>query len=213
MTQSRHVAGEALLLCSLSSPLASSLYLASPTAIWPSTVWPRQQWRFFFSVLRWHSCPHCTGIIASFKLSLLPALHRHRCRVGLRRSSRCSAGFCRHCAGVSPASRWRHCQHCAVVVVAGVVPASSPLAHGHLCPDCAPLVMTFTLPPSLSNVASSPYPVSLTPVLHFCCLTPSQQCPCLCHDVLVGASHGGCCCLGHNHPPGDSGVCHLELFL
>jgi hypothetical protein len=40
-----------------------------------------------------------------------------------------------------------------------------------------------------------------------------QQCTCICHDVITGVSHGGCRHLDHDHPPGNSGVCHLELFL
>jgi hypothetical protein len=127
---------------------------------------------FFFLVslflaLRWCPCPHCTGIIASIKLSLLPALCRCCCRVGPRRSGRYSAGICRSCAGVLPALRWHHCQHCAAVVVAGVAPALSSLACGHLCPHCAPLVVAFALPPSLPFVASLPYPVLSMPILRF----------------------------------------------
>ncbi len=116
-----------------------------------------------FSVLRWRPCPHCTGIIASIKLSLLPALRRHCCQVGLQRSGQCSAGICQRCTGILPASRWRHCQHRAVIVVAGIALVSSPLACRRLCPHCALLVVTFALPPSLPYVASSPYPVSLMP--------------------------------------------------
>ncbi len=42
---------------------------------------------------------------------------------------------------------------------------------------------------------------------------PLRKCMCLCHNIIVGASHGSCPHPGHNHPPGESGVCHLELFL
>jgi hypothetical protein len=122
---------------------------------------------FFFSALLWCPCLHCTGVIASIKLSLLLALRRHCCRVGPQRSGWYSTGVCRRCAGVLPALRWHHCQHRAAVVVASIMPALSPLVHGYLCPHCAPLVVAFALPPSLLYMAFLPYPVSSTPVLHF----------------------------------------------
>jgi hypothetical protein len=121
----------------------------------------------FFLALLWCLCPHCTGVIASIKLSLLLALRQHCRQVGLRMSGRYSAGVCRRCAGVSPPLRWHHCQHRAAVVVAGVAPALSPLACGCLCPHCARLVVVFALPPSLPYVVSLLYPVSSTPVLRF----------------------------------------------
>jgi hypothetical protein len=117
--------------------------------------------------LRWCPHPHRTGVIVSIKLSLLPALRRCCCRVGLQRSGQYSAGVCWHCAGVSSALSWHHCQHCAVVIVAGIAPALLPSVHGHLCPHPAPLVVAFTLPPSLPYVASLPYPVSSTPLIRF----------------------------------------------
>ncbi len=117
--------------------------------------------------LRWCPRPHHTGIIASIKLSLLPVLRRRCCQVGPQRSGQYSAGVCRRCAGVLPALRWRHCQHRAAVIVAGVTPALSSLARGRLCPHRAPLVVAFALPPSLPFVVSLPYPVSSMPILRF----------------------------------------------
>jgi hypothetical protein len=211
MTQLQHLASEALLSRSLLLPMALLLYPALVHSNRPSTVWPRQRWLFL--ALRWRPHPHCTGIIASVELSLLPVLRPHCCQIGLRRSGQCSAGVCRRCAGVSPALRWGHCQVCAVVIVAGVGPALSPLAHRHLHPHRGLLVVAFALPPSSPYVASSLYLVLSMPVLRF--LTPDtlaeMHVP-FCHDVLVGASHGGCHRLGHNRSPGNSRVCHLELF-
>ncbi len=137
-------------------------------------VWPRQRWRFL--ALRWCPCPHRTGIIASIKLSLLPALRRHCCRVGLRRSGWCRAGVCRRCAGVSPALCWRHCQHCAVVLVAGVLPASLPLSRGCFCPCRAGIValVAFALPPALQTgvcpvTKQSQHALASLPASRHCC--------------------------------------------
>jgi hypothetical protein len=135
------------------------------TATWPLMVWPRQQWLLL--ALRWCSCLHCTGIIASIELFSLLALCRRHCRVGLQKASRCSAGICRSCAGILarialaslPALHCCHCcQRCAGIV------ALSALAS---CPHCAPLAVVFALLQSMPYVASSPYPVLLTPVLLF----------------------------------------------
>jgi hypothetical protein len=103
-----------------------------------------------FLALRWCPCPDCTGIIASVKLSLLPALHQRYCQVGLCRSGRCRAGVCWHCARVLPPLLWRHCQHPAVILVAGVVPAPLPSSRGCFCPCCAGIValVAFALPPA-----------------------------------------------------------------
>jgi hypothetical protein len=173
MMQSQHVAGEALLPCSLLLPVASLLYPASAHSNLAFVSLAKAEMAFFsfslslFLALRWCSRSHCTGVIASVKLSSLPALRR-RCRqVGPQRSGRYSAGICQRCTGVFPSLRWRHCQHCAAVVVAGVVPALLPSARGCLCPHRAPLMVAFTLPLSLPYMVSLLYPVSSTPVLRF----------------------------------------------
>jgi hypothetical protein len=174
MMQLQHIAGEASLLHSLSLPVASLLY----PVVGPQQFSLRRSGQgsdgifflfffFLFLALLWCPCPHCTGVIASVKLSLLPALRRRCHQVGLQRSGWYSAGVCRRCAGVLPALHWRHCQHCAAVILAGVAPALSPLVHGCLCPHRAPLVVAFALPSSLPYVASLPYPVLFTPVFHF----------------------------------------------
>jgi hypothetical protein len=133
MTQSQHVLGEASLSCSTSLPVASLLYPAlahSNFGLWQSGKGSD----CVFLVLHWCPLSHCAGIIASIKLFLLPVLHQRCCQVGLQRSGRCRAGVCRSCVCVLPASRWHHCQHCAVAHVAGIVPASLPLSHGCFCP-------------------------------------------------------------------------------
>ncbi len=94
-----------------------------------------------FAALLWCPCLHCTGVIASVKLSFL--------------FGRCCAGVCQRCALVLPASRWRHCQLCAVVLVAGVAPASLPLLCGPFCPCHAgivALVAATSLPASQTGV-------------------------------------------------------------
>jgi hypothetical protein len=171
MTQLQHIAGEAFLLRSSLSPVALSL--VTVPGVGPQQFGLQRSGQGsngIFLAWHWRSCPHCTGVIASIKLSLLPALCRHCCRVGLQRSGRCSAGVCRRCTGILPALRWHHCQHCAVVIDASVVPALLPLARGCLCPHCVPLVVMFPLTPSSPYLASLPYPVSSTPIL--CFLSP-----------------------------------------
>jgi hypothetical protein len=173
MMQSQHVPGEALLSRSSSSPVTLSLYPALDHSNLAFDGLAKAAMAFFFFsflsflALHWCLCPHHTGVIASIKLSSLPALRRRCCQVGPQRSGWYSAGVCRRCAGILPALRWRHCQHHAAVVVAGVALALLPLVHGHLRPHRAPLVVAFALPPSLPYVASLPYPVSSMPVLRF----------------------------------------------
>ncbi len=76
-------------------------------------------------------CPHCAGIIASIVLlSLLLALRRRHCPccmgafalVALALLPLSPLRCCQHCKLASSQSRrscnmrWRHCQHCAIVV-------------------------------------------------------------------------------------------------
>ncbi len=178
-----------------------------PTAIWPSTVWPRQRWRFFgialvsLPALHWCHCQRQAVLVAGIApallsswplkvrpvqcwrlpalrwrfahiaLASLPALCCHRCHwhcAGIIALS--CGGFCFVALAPLPSSpsrrrqhrelasaqsrssrntRWRHCQHRAVVFV-GVAPALSPSLHGHLCPCCAGVaaLVTSTLPPA-----------------------------------------------------------------
>jgi hypothetical protein len=213
MTQLQHVAREALLLSSLSLPVALLLY---PLLVYGNLAFNglAEAAMVFF----WH----CAGVLAHIALASLPVS---------------SCPCCQSCAGIvaelaftgpdnvvlvfagialasSPTLCWGHCQHRAVVVVAGVASASLPLARGHLCSHCTPLAVVFTLLLSSQYLASLPYPVLLMPVLRL--LSPdalaAMHTP-FCHNVVIGASHGGYRRLGHGHPPGDSRVCRLELFL
>ncbi len=158
MTQLRPVVGEASLLHSTSSPVALSLYPESAHSKF-GLQRSGQGSDGVFSALHWCPCLHRTGVIASVKLSLLLALRWRCCRVGLRRSDRCRAGICRCCAGVLRELPWHHCQHCAVILVAGVAPASLPSLRGHFCPCCAgiiALVAFASLPASRTGI----YPVT-----------------------------------------------------
>jgi hypothetical protein len=86
-------------------------------------------------LLRGHFCP---GVLA-----LLPSLPL-RCRQHRKLASAQSQN--------SRNTRWRHCQHC-TIVVAGIAPASLPLLHGHLCPCCAGVAALGTpaSPPALQT--------------------------------------------------------------
>jgi hypothetical protein len=132
---------------------------------WPLKFWPMQRWRL--PALCWRPNLHCTGVISSIVLLLLPALRRHCCSQG--------AGIV---ALITHPLRWRlpFCRHC------------------HMWCPC------------LIQCCRHPSFV--------CRPMPSQQCMLFfCHNVVVGASHGNCHCLGQGPPPGDSGLCRLELFL
>jgi hypothetical protein len=191
MTQSRHVIGEALLWCSMLSPVALLLYPASAHSDLAFDGLAKAAMAFFWrctgvlarialASLPASSCPHCrhcasivaklafeglagaalafagvalafflhcAGVISSIVLlSLLPALHqRHHPRhvgpfalvmLALLPSLPLRCRQHRELASAQSQSsrdtRWRHCQHCAIVV-AGVVPASLPLSRGRLC--------------------------------------------------------------------------------
>jgi hypothetical protein len=66
--------------------------------------------------LHWRHCQRQAVLVAGVAPALLPSWPS--------RSGRCRASICRRWACVLPASCWRHCQHCAVVHVTGIVPAS-----------------------------------------------------------------------------------------
>jgi hypothetical protein len=134
MTQMRHVAGEASLPCLLLLPVALSLYTALVHSNLAFNGLAEAAMAFSLAS-RWHPCLHHAGIIASIKLSLLPALRRHCPRVCLRRSGRCSAGICWHCAGILacivlvslPALRCHHCSRLCAGVVALFALIARPL--------------------------------------------------------------------------------------
>jgi hypothetical protein len=212
MTQSQHVVG-ALLLCSMLSPVASSLYPALAHSNLAFNSLAEAAMAFFWccagvlahialSLLPassfpccWHCtgivaelafegpagaklvfagvaltfCPHCAGVISSIVLlSLLPALHRrHRpCCVGAFALVALALLpllplHCRqHCKLASAQSqssrdtRWRHCQHHAIIV-ASVALALLPSLRGQLCPCCtgiAALVTPTLLPASQTGI-------------------------------------------------------------
>ncbi len=84
----------------------------------------------------WRPCPHCAGIIASIALLSLPALRRRCHLVGLQADT--ALAFAGVALASLPASCWRPCQHCPVIV-AGVAPALSPLARGRPALIACPL--------------------------------------------------------------------------
>ncbi len=92
--------------------------------------------------------PHCAGVIASIMLlSLLPVLRRRHCHrhmgafalvklvslplLPLRCRQHCKLASAQSRSSLN--TRWRHCQHRAIVV-AGIVPALLPLLRGRLFP-------------------------------------------------------------------------------
>jgi hypothetical protein len=120
--------------------------------------------------------PHCAGVIASIVLSsLLLAIHRRHCprHVGAFALvalvllplllSRC----CQHRELASAQSqssrdtRWRHCQHRAIVV-AGVVPTSLPSSRGCLCP-CPAGVAALGIPVLPPAPQTGLWPVMMQP--------------------------------------------------
>jgi hypothetical protein len=133
MTQSRHVAGEALLLRSSLLPMALSLYTALVHSDLAFNGLAEAAMAFSLAS-RWHPCPYHAGVITSIELSSSPALRRRRCRVCLQRSGRCRLAFAGIALASLPALHWRHHQHCAVIIIAGVAPALLPL----LPSSCAP---------------------------------------------------------------------------
>ncbi len=138
MMQSRHVAGEVLLLCSLSSPMALLLYPASTTSDLAFNCLAEAAMAFF-------QC--CAGILARIALASLPVSSCPYCRrcagivaklafKGPAGAALAFAGivlaFCPHCAGVIasivlllllPALR-RCCHPWRVGVFALIVPSS-----------------------------------------------------------------------------------------
>jgi hypothetical protein len=165
MTQSQHIAGEASLSCSSLSPMALLLYPASAHSNLAFNGLAKAAMAFF-------QC--CAGVLTCIALASLPASSCPCCRR--------FAGIVAKLAFEGPAS--------AALAFAGVVLAFPPRSAGiiasivlllsllalrrrcrpwraGLCLHCAPLVVMFALSLSLPYVVSSPYPLSLMPVLHF----------------------------------------------
>jgi hypothetical protein len=155
MTQLQPVVGEVSLSRSMLSPVASLLYPESAHSDFGLRRLGQGS-NGVLLMLRWCPRAHCTGVIASVKLSLLLVLHRRCCQVGLRGpagAAQAFAGialaFCPHPAGViasivlssmSPASCRYHCR---------VAQALLPLSCRHLCPHClclASSIATWCLP-------------------------------------------------------------------
>ncbi len=118
----QHVAGEASLLCSLSSPVASSLYPASAHSDLAFDSLAKAAMAFF-------QC--CAGVLARIALASSPASSCPHCRrcasIVAELTFEGPAGAALAFAGVALA----FCLHPAgiiAVVIAGIAPASSPLA-------------------------------------------------------------------------------------
>jgi hypothetical protein len=148
-------------------------------ATWPLTVWPRQQWHFLW---------HCAGILACIALALLPALSCSCCwrcagviaKFVFKGPTDAALAFAGVALASSPASRWRHCQHCAVVSAASIAQALLPFLpslrapRGGVCPSAVI---------ALRGVLAVSGVVDALP-LFFCHLVPLRQCTCLlqrCH--------------------------------
>ncbi len=149
----------------------------------------------------------CTGVLARIALTSLPASscphHWHCasiCRVGLQRSGRGHAGVCQYCACVFPALRWRHCQHRAVILVAGNTPASLPSSCGRFCPCCAGIVALVAfplLPASRTGVCpvtkQSRHTLASLPTSRHCCCWRSANIVALVARVSLPLSCWRCC--------------------
>jgi hypothetical protein len=129
MTQLRPVVGEVSLSHSTLLPVASLLYPESAHSDFGLQQSGQGSNGIFVGValvssraLHWRHCQRQAVLVAGVAPALLPSWPS--------RSGRCRTSVCQRCACVLPASRWRHCQHCAVVHVTGVVPASSPCCVG-----------------------------------------------------------------------------------
>jgi hypothetical protein len=160
----------------------------------------------------------CAGVLACIALASLPAS---------------SCPCCRHCAGIVAKLAFddlagtalafasvvlAFCLHCAGVIASIVLLLLLPALRQRCCPRCVGVFALIAHPlwwcPPFHRHCRTwcPCHIQCRLCLYsvFCCLTPSQQCTCLCHDIVVGASHGSCHRLGHNHPLGNSRVCRLE---
>ncbi len=164
---------------------------------------------------------HCIGVLTHIALASLPASSCPHCR-------RC-AGIVAKLAFEGPAGTalafasvaLAFCLHCAGVITSIVLLSLLPALHRRCCPWRMGVFALIARPlwwrSPFHRHCHTWHPCRIRCCLRsssvFYRLTLSQQCTCLCHDVVVGASHGSCRCLGHDHPLGNSGVCHLELCL
>jgi hypothetical protein len=175
---------------SLSLPVASLPYLASFHGHFASDG-PADAALVSLPALCLHPWLYCAGVITNIMLLLLPVLRRHHfpCCVGAfvlaalaslpSLSSRCR----QHCklasaqAQGSRNTRWRHCQHRALVI-ADVVPALSPSLCWCLCPHRAGVDALGTpalLPASQPGIC--PVMVQLRPVVGEVSLSRSTLSP------------------------------------
>ena len=153
MMQLRPVVGEVLLLRSMLSPVALSLY---PELAHSDFCLRRsgQGSNGILSSLSRCPCLYCTGVIASVTLFSMLALRRRCCRVSLQGTAGAAQAFAS--VALAPAYCYHRCQHRAFVHVTGIVSASLPccgalfpLSHRHLCPHClclASSIATWCLP-------------------------------------------------------------------
>ncbi len=178
MTQSQHVAGEALLLRSLSLPVASLLYPALAHSDLAFDSLAKAAMAFFW---------RCAGVLARIALASLPAS---------------SCPCCWHCAGIvaelafeSPAGTalafagvaLAFCLHCAGVIASIMLLPLLPT----LCRRCCPrrmAIFALIVRPSWWRL---PFHrrchmwrpcrnlCCLCPSSIFCCLMPLRQCTCL----------------------------------
>jgi hypothetical protein len=128
-------------------------------------------------------CRHCAGIVTNVALASLPSSLWHGSHHGklasaqpfvlvalallpsssLRRRQHCKLASAQ--AQGSCNTRWRHCQHCPLVV-ADIEPASSPLLRGCICPHCTGVAALGTpaLPPA-SQTGICPVMMQLRPIV------------------------------------------------
>jgi hypothetical protein len=178
------------LLWSSSLPVASFPYLALFHGPFASDG-PAEAALESLPALCLHPWLHCASVINNIAPLLLPVLRRHHfpCRVGafvlvalpllptlpLRHRQHHELASAQ--AQSSCNTRWRHCQHCALVV-ANVAPAPSPSLHRCLCPGRAGIVALGTpaLPPA-SQTGICPVMMQLRPVVGEVSLSRSMLSP------------------------------------
>ncbi len=184
MMQLRPVVGEVLLLRSMLSPVALSLY---PELAHSDFCLRRsgQGSNGILSSLSRCPCLYCTGVIASVTLFSMLALRRRCCRVSLQGTAGAAQAFAS--VALAPAYCYHRCQHRAFVHVTGIVSASLPccgalfpLSHRHLCPHClclASSIVTLHLPRhdtvmTRTGIIASTAPLSLPAIVGIVALVP-----------------------------------------
>ncbi len=163
---------------------------------------------------------HCAGVLARIALASLPASSCPCCRrctgVVAKLALKGPAGTALAFAGIVLA----FCPHCAGIITSIMLLLLFPALRRHCGPwhvgifalIARPLWWRLPFHCHCRTWCPSRIRCHLRPSSIFCCLTPLQQCSAFCHDIVVGAFYSSCRRLGHNHPPGNSGVCRLELF-